>query len=193
MMKKVQFQASTALIVTLAFLCVIWQILARWQFSVSIEPLQPEAQPVAPLSDKQPVATQTTGTAAISTSTPTPTIPAANLPKTNTKELAILRVSNQTQHPLRLALLSKLSAPKSTGKQPAYAHPAHWDFEPGEGGNRGLTLALPEGNIMLNRGDILIAFAQDGSRLYWGPYVVGETPTPIWNSQTSEWQLILQP
>jgi hypothetical protein len=37
-----------------------------------------------------------------------------------------------------------------------------------------------------------VAFAQDGSRRYWGPYVVGETSSPEWNPQTQEWQLVLQ-
>jgi hypothetical protein len=62
-----------------------------------------------------------------------------------------------------------------------------------EGGSQGLMLSLPQGNLKLKKGDILVAFAQDGSRLYWGPYIVGETPLPIWNQQKAEWQLILQP
>jgi hypothetical protein len=74
-----------------------------------------------------------------------------------------------------------------------YAEPAHWDFAPGEGSRQGLILSLPNGNLKLKQGDILVAFAQDGSRRYWGPYVVGETAAPIWNSKVSEWQLILQP
>jgi hypothetical protein len=56
-----------------------------------------------------------------------------------------------------------------------------------------LILSLPQGNLKLKQGDILVAFAQDGSRRYWGPYVVGETTAPILNRKTSEWQLILQP
>ncbi|MFE1747705.1 hypothetical protein [Coleofasciculus sp. H7-2] len=97
-----------------------------------------------------------------------------------------LRVTNQTEYPLRLALLTY--QPPTT----SYGEPAHWDFAPGEGGSQGVTLSLPGGDLQLKKGDILVAFAQDGSRRYWGPYVVGETPLPVWNAQVSEWQLVLQ-
>ena len=102
-----------------------------------------------------------------------------------------LRVSNQSDRPLRVALL--VSAPKSATSKPKYGEPVHWDFAPGEGGSQGLIVSLPEGNLKLKKGDILVAFAQDGSRRYWGPFVVGETDTPVLNPKTSEWQLILQP
>lgn len=98
-----------------------------------------------------------------------------------------LRVSNPTEHPVRVALLSRQIAQKT------YGEPTHWDFSPMEGGTQGLMVSLPQGGLKLKKGDILVAFAQDGSRLYWGPYVVGETPAPIWNAQKAEWQLILQP
>jgi hypothetical protein len=102
-----------------------------------------------------------------------------------------LRISNQSNHPLRVALL--VSALTSTASKPKYGEPVHWDFAPGEGGSQGLIVSLPEGNLKLKKGDILVAFAQDGSRRYWGPFVVGETDTPVLNPKTSEWQLILQP
>jgi hypothetical protein len=105
----------------------------------------------------------------------------------NTKATGSLRVSNRSEHPVRVALLSKRQAEKSYGK------PAHWDFAPGEGGGKGLMLSLPEGKLQVKRGDILVVFAQDGSRRYWGPYVAGETASPAWNSTAREWQLILQP
>ena len=105
----------------------------------------------------------------------------------NTKATGSLRVSNRSEHPVRVALLSKRQAEKSYGK------PAHWDFAPGEGGGKGLMLSLPEGKLQVQRGDILVVFAQDGSRRYWGPYVAGETASPAWNSTAREWQLILQP
>lgn len=101
-----------------------------------------------------------------------------------------LRISNRTDHPLRVALLV---VPTSTASSPKYGEPIHWDFAPGEGGSQGLIVSLPEGNLKLKKGDILVAFAQDGSRRYWGPFVVGETDTPVLNRKTSEWQLILQP
>jgi len=98
-----------------------------------------------------------------------------------------LRVSNRSEHPVRVALLSKQQAEKSYGK------PAHWDFAPGEGGGKGLMLSLPEGKLEVKQGDILVVFAQDGSRRYWGPYVAGETASPAWNATAGEWQLTLQP
>ncbi|MEA5577415.1 hypothetical protein [Anabaena sp. UHCC 0451] len=116
-----------------------------------------------------------------------------NLPH-QSQGLGSLRMSNQTIQPVRLALLARKSAVKrsSTTKQ-KYNLPAHWDFAPQEGSQKGLILSLPEGSLKLEKGDILVAFAQDGSRRYWGPYVVGETSSPNWNSQTKEWQLILTP
>jgi len=105
----------------------------------------------------------------------------------NAKASGHLRVSNRSEHPVRVALLSKRQAKESYGK------PAHWDFAPGEGGGKGLMLSLPDGNLQVKRGDILVVFAQDGSRRYWGPYVAGETPSPAWNNTAVEWQLILQP
>jgi hypothetical protein len=110
-----------------------------------------------------------------------------------------LRVSNPTEHPVRVALLAQQPPANSaqasltpTGKAPVYGQPAHWDFAPGEGSAQGLALSLPEGNLQLKKGDVLVAFAQDGSRRYWGPYVIGETDQPLWNAQSSEWQLSLQ-
>jgi hypothetical protein len=89
---------------------------------------------------------------------------------------------------VRVALLAQNAA----DEQPNYLKPAHWDFAPGEGSRQGLILSLPDGDLKLKKGDILVAFAQDGSRRYWGPYVVGETTLPVRNSK-SEWQLILKP
>ncbi|MEH2378418.1 MAG: hypothetical protein V7K27_05860 [Nostoc sp.] len=103
-----------------------------------------------------------------------------------------LRMSNQTNQPVRLALLARQSVAKGSGtKQINYDVPAHWDFAPQEGSDKGLILSLPQNNLKLEKGDILVAFAEDGSRRYWGPYVVGETQLPKWNSQNREWQLVL--
>ncbi len=105
-----------------------------------------------------------------------------------------LRMSNQTTQPVRLALLTQRSQAKSASGQTKYNNmPAHWDFAPGEGSEKGLILSLPNGNFKLEKGDVLVAFAQDGSRRYWGPYVVGETSAPVWNGQKREWELILSP
>jgi hypothetical protein len=110
------------------------------------------------------------------------------------KNQGTLRMSNQTNQPVRLALLARQSVAKGSGtKQNNYDVPAHWDFAPQEGSEKGLILSLPQNNLKLEKGDILVAFAQDGSRRYWGPYVVGETQLPKWNSQNREWQLVLSP
>lgn len=98
-----------------------------------------------------------------------------------------LRAGNRTEHPVRLVFLGKKSGASS------YGEPAHWDFAPFEGGSKGLILSLPQADLPLKPGDILVAFAQDGSRHYWGPYVVGQTGVPVWNPRAKEWQMVLQP
>jgi hypothetical protein len=105
----------------------------------------------------------------------------------NIEATGTLRVSNRSEHPVRVALLAKGQAEKS------YSKPAHWDFAPGEGGGKGLMLSLPEGQLKIKQGDILVVFAQDGSRRYWGPYVAGKTASPAWNNKAGEWQLVLSP
>lgn len=115
-----------------------------------------------------------------------------------------LRVSNRTVHPVRVALLSRTAAPTAPASptpadsatqptQTTYDVPVHWDFAPGEGSQQGLLLSLPDQRIELQAGDVLVAFAQDGSRVYWGPYVVEQTTLPLWNDAQQEWQLILEP
>lgn len=92
-------------------------------------------------------------------------------------------MSNQTDVPVRVALLAR---------GPGAVEPAHWDFAPQEGSKEGLILSLPAGNFKLKKGDILVAFAQDGSGYYWGPYVVGESDAPVWDKKLSQWQLTLK-
>lgn len=191
----------------LGFLLLVWL-----QFNVTIEPIGSDAallpqtaQPqVSPSSDtalsSSSVLEEKDSSPNTAISAPTSTTQQPSLDKQNLAQSAqssdvaaiagALRVSNQSDHPLRVALLS---APTSTASKPKYGEPVHWDFAPGEGGSQGLIVSLPEGNLKLKKGDILVAFAQDGSRRYWGPFVVGETDTPVLNRKTSEWQLILQP
>ncbi|MEG4069318.1 hypothetical protein QUA42_18640 [Microcoleus sp. Pol11C2] len=151
-----------------------------------------QATALPPIPPVSPVATASADTASDPKPDSTPTPPQSeeellsSIPA-NTKAAGSLRVSNRSEHPVRVALLSKRQAKESYGK------PAHWDFAPGEGGDKGLMLSLPEGKLQVKRGDILVVFAQDGSRHYWGPYVAGETASPAWNSTAREWQLILQP
>jgi hypothetical protein len=143
--------------------------------------------PIPPIS---PTATVPAGKLAESETEPlpTPAEPENNSPITaKVKGTGTLRVSNRTEHPVRVALLAKWQTKKS------YSKPAHWDFAPGEGSGKGLMLSLPEGKLKVKKGDILVVFAQDGSRRYWGPYVAGETASPAWNRTAGEWQLVLQP
>lgn len=125
------------------------------------------------------------------------------------------RVGNQTEHPIRIAFLpqsqalppnpaflaeaTELDDPAGLAGEDASSRPAldlepiHWDFAPGEGSSKGLLLSLPGGDLDLQQGDVLVAFAQDGSSRYWGPYVVGQTQLPYWNGDRQEWQLLIQP
>ncbi len=157
------------------------------RFSISIErtppatsslPTMPEQIPSASI-EQSPIVPLPSP---VPTSSPDPASVAARQ--------GVLRMSNQTDQAVRVALLVRHLSKHSTG-QPT-SHPAHWDFAPGEGSRQGLILSLPEGNLKLKPGDILVAFAQDGSRRYWGPYVVGETSSPVWDRQTGEWHLTLQ-
>ncbi len=157
--------------------------------------IEPESPDISSLPEFDPPSEQTVEKLKRSPLPPTasPTLPTpAPSPSKSPDPAAVaaregaLRVSNPTEHPVRLALLER----SSSGN--AYEKPAHWDFAPMEGGSQGLILSLPQDEFKLKKGDILVAFAQDGSRLYWGPYVVGETPLPIWNPEKAEWQLVLQ-
>ncbi len=143
--------------------------IAAMQFSISVEPATTSVPATATLP--------TTPTAQ-----PITTANSQSKPATNSIPGA-LKMSNQTDVPVRVALLAR-------GK--GAVEPAHWDFAPQEGSKEGLVLSLPEGNFKLKKGDILVAFAQDGSGYYWGPYVVGESDAPVWDKKLSQWQLTLQ-
>jgi hypothetical protein len=148
----------------------LWFILRRFQIEVAFTSAPPDQAPVIQTeSGKAPVVQSGTGIA------------------------GNLRISNQSVHPIRVALRARPL--KESGSKDAtektFAAPAHWDFEPGEGSTGGLMVSLPDRAIKLKKGDVLVAFAQDGSQRYWGPYIVGETDQPNWNSQTNEWELTL--
>ena len=145
-------------------------VLGAMQFSVSIEP-PATVQPSKPAPRVVPSATP-----AANQKAPSPAAKVAGVP-------GALILSNQTDFPVRVALLAR-------GKKAI--EPAHWDFAPQEGSKEGLVLSLPEGNFKLKEGDILVAFAQDGSGQYWGPYVVGESDAPVWDKKLSRWHLTLQ-
>lgn len=182
------------------FLLLLWL-----QFTVTIEPvgsdaaLLPEKKTLPPQSPFRDTAVSSSSFQ-IAQAKPLPSVkqetPAESSPQSPDAKAAIsgaLRVSNQTEQPLRVALLTQSAKNSSATSKPKYGEPVHWDFAPGEGSSQGLVLSLPEGNLKLHKGDVIVAFAQDGSRRYWGPYVVGETNAPVLDRKTSEWQLILQP
>lgn len=153
-------------------------------------PLQPSpaTRPVTrPSPATRPAAQPRPQSAAPSASAPAP----ASAPAVPVGADGGLRVSNQTDYPVRVALMYQ-QRPTTKSTQPQFGQPVHWDFAPAEGGGKGLMLSLPTGGLRLTGGDVLVAFAQDGSRRYWGPYVVGKTELPIWSSEQREWLLLLR-
>ena len=110
------------------------------------------------------------------------------------KNRGTLRISNRTSQPVRLALLARGSSVKESRNQKLRENiPAHWDFDPEEGIEKGLILSLPGGKLQLDQGDVMVAFAQDVSRRNWGPYVAGETVWPEWKTEKGEWFLVFSP
>ncbi len=116
---------------------------------------------------------------------PLEAIPGAVPTSTPSNRTGGLRVGNRTPFPIRVVLLQRRNP------QPV---PVHWDFAPGEGGSEGLVLSVQEREpLQLTPGDVIIAFALDGSRRYWGPNVVDETLAPFWDADTRVWTMIIQP
>ncbi|MEH2155535.1 hypothetical protein [Nostoc sp.] len=199
--------------ITASCLGLLVALVGCFGVSVSFESTNPDTSSEVPTETTQwetssstPVLPEKGISASLSTPATTPTKQVEHSSKENTYPVladrdksaskannqGTLRMSNQTNQPVRLALLARESVAKGSGtKKTNYDVPAHWDFDPQEGSDKGLILSLPQNNLKLEKGDILVAFAQDGSRRYWGPYVVGETQLPKWNSQNREWQLVL--
>ena len=197
-------------------LCLVsgWVVYQRFTTSAIVPssidlPLADSELPKAAtdLPATQPTNQPTTAPSAEPTPVPTAAQPVEALPDKRAGRVSdrngVLRVGNPTGYPVRVALLPKQEAKQGSGKaesaiaqseEPAsYEVPAHWDFAPEEGGADGLLVSLPDRTLKLKKGDVLVAFAQDGSGRYWGPYVVDETAMPTWNPKAVEWQLILQP
>ena len=181
-------------------------ILLLWfQVSITIEPMGSDTAVLPGKSARDSLA-ETDVTNSTTTVPPASTLSERSMERTIAQSTpqaptaapvpGALRVSNQSEQPLRVALLTKQPGPNSTANTASkdkYSEPIHWDFAPGEGSSQGLILSLPQGSLKLKKGDVIVAFAEDGSRRYWGPYVVGETPAPVLDRKTSEWQLVLQP
>lgn len=192
--KTMKLKIYPAMLVA-AFLVLLGASLGRFQITIRGISSQPEVPPKAatlmPVTPPLPQATPTPSVVIAPTASPPSRSRQSQPPRgpqspPKNPGLGTLRVSNRTDHPVRVALLAQKA-------QKSYKEPAHWDFAPGEGSGKGLVLSLPEGSLKVKPGDILVVFAQDGSRLYWGPYVAGETVFPAWNNQVKEWLLILQP
>lgn len=127
-----------------------------------------------------------------------PTMPVAiakkSPPKAVDPQSDILRISNQTQYPIRIVLRSHLNPSQTVPANAShFKEPVHWDFAPQEGSLEGLKVSVPAGRLQLSPGDVLMAFALDGSQKYWGPYIVGDTSQPIQKNPPSEWHLQIQP
>ncbi|MBW4571560.1 MAG: hypothetical protein KME31_27155 [Tolypothrix carrinoi HA7290-LM1] len=192
-MKSSVYRNATVVACALGLLGLL---LAYFQVSVSFESEKPEKSFLPPthkpedqITDSAPVfdnkadSSKETGNSVLTYSNDN------SAPKAGDR--GSLRMSNQTDQPVRLAMLARSPQKGEKTQTNSFDVPAHWDFAPREGNEKGLILSLPQGNLKLEKGDILVAFAQDGSRRYWGPYVVGETSIPVWNAQGKEWQLIL--
>ena len=196
-MKNSMYQYRNLMIVFLA-LGLIGMIAAWLNVSISFESTNPETiSKVTQNTPSEVTNTEINGEETNSNSTPIQPVESSLSDQVNsdtkTKVPGLLRVSNKTTQPIRLVLLARQLSQKSANiNKIKPTPPAHWDFAPEEGSERGLVLSLPQANLRLEKGDILAAFAQDGSRRYWGPYVVGETSSPQWQPQGQEWQLVLQ-
>ncbi|YAF95124.1 MAG: hypothetical protein AB3A66_21490 [Nodularia sp. CChRGM 3473] len=197
-------------VVTACALGLLGLLMGCWEMSVSFESTNPHtSSPISQdtsqldVTSASPVPDETVTSTSTSSPATTPTnqvgssthiLAERQNPAADAKNQGTLRMSNQTDQPVRLALLPRQPLEKDSSNKPTnYDIPAHWDFDPQEGSEKGLLLSLPHGNLKLEKGDIIVAFAQDGSRRYWGPYVVGETSLPKWNTQNREWLLVLTP
>jgi len=105
------------------------------------------------------------------------------------QNIGSLRVGNRSDRSVRIVLFSKITSQNAW----QVIEPLNWDFAPNEGGKEGLLLSLPNYKIAIGKGDVIFAFATDGSRTYWGPNIVGETDAPFWDNQNKEWSMVLQP
>ncbi len=169
---KMQSLHPGIIVASLLGLGLMGIILTFFQVNVSFEQTQPEISSIPTTKDTPVIA-----------ATPVKKMAYSQVTALGVAHEGGLRVSNQTDQPLRVAVLMR---------QASASVPAHWDFAPQEGSEKGLALSLPNSNLKLQKGDILVAFAQGSSRRYWGPYIVGETPLPQWNPQTSEWLFIIK-
>lgn len=182
--KKVWLYPAIASVVGLGMIAVV---LSRFELSIQFEPV--ESVPTNSADRSDPALLPNEADAPRMSEAIAPPFPEAEVDQflvpptqmpSDASPISTIRVSNRSIHPVRIALLSA-----------ADTDPVHWDFAPAEGSVNGLLLSLPDQDLNVKPGDIVVAFAQDGSRQYWGPYIVGETLKPSWHRETGEWYLIL--
>jgi hypothetical protein len=94
-----------------------------------------------------------------------------------------LRVGNTTDLKVRVVLTKRDGS--VTG--------AFWDYEPQEGSAEGVELSLGENPLVIQEGDILIAFSPEFPDRYWGPDIIGATPAPFWDNKRKGWNALLKP
>lgn len=188
-LKRKWHPAVGIVLATVVFLGSAWAVAARFS-QTSVSSVEAERSPdSSDRPDASPSPTPAPSVPAVQASaSPDATSIPGNQSTAVANRQGSLRISNPTEFPARVVLLAKKAATPVN-----YELPAHWDFAPQEGGAKGLLVSLPDRSIRVKKGDILVAFAQDGSRRYWGPYVVGETEMPRWNPKAKEWQFVLQP
>lgn len=188
------FSAIAAIVVSTLVLIGGWLFLGRLSLNAR---LTPDVSPNPPqnLSQSPPDSSSPNSSGLKSELIQDSTSENQENPSASSVRQGLLRIANSSEHPVRVALLLKKSGQSKQVRSAAenYEPPAHWDFAPGEGQTKGLLLSLPNRSLKVKQGDVLVAFAQDGSRRYWGPYVVGETAIPNWSSKSGEWQLVLAP
>lgn len=116
---------------------------------------------------------------AASTVSPNPSVPTP--PPAGRK--GSLRVGNTTDLKVRVVLTKRDGS--VTG--------AFWDYEPQEGSAEGVELSLGENPLVIQEGDILMAFSPEFPDRYWGPDIIGATPAPFWDNKRKGWSALLRP
>jgi hypothetical protein len=94
-----------------------------------------------------------------------------------------LRVGNTTDLKIRVILTKRDSSVAG----------AFWDYEPQEGSAEGVELSLGENPLLVQEGDILVAFSPEFPDRYWGPDIIGATPAPFWDNKRKVWSALLKP
>ncbi|MGA7955047.1 MAG: hypothetical protein WCA07_16165 [Gloeobacterales cyanobacterium] len=124
------------------------------------------------------------GVESVAASTTITANPAKNVSTpTTTGRRGSLRVGNTTDLKVRVVLT----------KRDGSVAGAFWDYEPQEGSAEGVELSLGENPLVVQEGDILMAFSPEFPDHYWGPDIIGTTPAPFWDNKRKVWSALLKP